>query len=120
MADHEPVVAATANLHKLEEMTAILGPVLELTPRPPDLPDVIENGATLEDNARLKAVAVAGATGLAALADDTGLEVAALGGAPGVRSARYAGESSSDADNVAKLLSELEGAPDRRAAPSPH
>jgi len=115
VATHEPVVAATANPHKLEEMTAVVGPVLELRPRPPDLPDVIEDGATLEANARLKAVAVADATGLAALADDTGLEVDALGGAPGVRSSRYAGESAVDADNVAKLLRELEGATDRRA-----
>jgi XTP/dITP diphosphohydrolase len=79
--------------------------------RPPDVPDIEETGATLEDNARLKAVAICSATGDAAIADDTGLEVDALGGAPGVRSARYAGEAASYGDNVAKLLSELAGVP---------
>jgi len=72
-------------------------------------------GESLEDNARLKARAVLEATGSAAIADDTGLEVVALGGAPGVRSARFAGERATYADNVAKLLSCLEGVEDRRA-----
>ena len=74
-----------------------------------EAPDVEETGATLDENARIKASALAGAFGLLAVADDTGLEVDALHGAPGVYSARYAGEHASYADNVAKLLRELEG-----------
>jgi XTP/dITP diphosphohydrolase len=74
-----------------------------------EAPDVEETGATLEDNARIKATALADAFGLLAVADDTGLEVDALHGAPGVHSARYAGEHASYADNVTKLLRELEG-----------
>ena len=70
-----------------------------------------ETGDTLEANARLKAVALCDATGLAALADDTGLEVDALGGAPGVRSARFAGDDVTDADNVNKLLDVLREVP---------
>ncbi len=74
-----------------------------------EAPDVEETGATLEENARIKAKALAGAFGLLALADDSGLAVDALAGAPGVHSARYAGAQASDADNVAKLLRELGG-----------
>jgi XTP/dITP diphosphohydrolase len=74
-----------------------------------EAPDVEETGSTLEENARIKASALADALGLLAIADDTGLEVDALNGAPGVYSARYAGERASYADNVVKLLSELEG-----------
>ncbi len=72
-------------------------------------PDVEETGATLEENARIKASALAAALGLAAIADDTGLEVDAIDGAPGVHAARYAGPDATYADNVAKLLRELEG-----------
>ena len=115
-------VLASANKDKAAEITAILGgvPDLTLVPRPPEVPDVEETGETLEDNARLKAVALCEATGLAAVADDTGLEVEALGGEPGVYSARYSGEGASYADNVAKLVSELDrvgasAADDRRA-----
>jgi XTP/dITP diphosphohydrolase len=79
------------------------------------LPDVDENADTLIDNARLKARAVCDATGLPALADDTGLEVTALDGAPGVRTARFAGEPPNDANNRAKLLRDLAGAADRSA-----
>jgi XTP/dITP diphosphohydrolase len=90
-----------------------------LLPRPGDVPEVVEDGETLLDNARLKARALVAATGVAAVADDTGLEVDALGGAPGVYSARYAGEDATYADNVAKLLRELgaleDGGGDRRA-----
>jgi XTP/dITP diphosphohydrolase len=71
-------------------------------------PDVAETGETLEANARIKARAVVGALGLPAIADDTGLEVDALGGAPGVRSARYAGDGATYEENVAKLLAEME------------
>ena len=103
-------VLASANPDKAAEIAAILGavPGLTLVPRPDHVPDVEETGETLEDNARLKAVALCVATGLAAVADDTGLEVEALAGAPGVYSARFAGEGATYADNVAKLLSELE------------
>ncbi len=103
------LVLATANPDKAAEITAILGavPGLVLRPRPPSVPDIEETGDTLVDNARLKAFSLVEATGLAAVADDTGLEVDALGGAPGVYSARYSGDHASYADNVAKLLAEL-------------
>ena len=103
------LVLATANPDKVAEIEAILGSAVGLLPRPADLPDVVEDGDTLEDNARLKAVAVAQAVGAAAVADDTGLEVDALGGAPGVHSARYSGDDATYEDNVRKLLAELEG-----------
>jgi XTP/dITP diphosphohydrolase len=112
------LVLASANPDKTREIVAILTealPGLELKPRPAGLPDVVENGDTLVDNARLKAAAVAAAAGEPAVADDTGLEVAALGGQPGVFSARYAGEDASYADNVRKLLAALDGIDDRRA-----
>lgn len=102
------LVLASANPDKAAEIAAILGPSVELVPRPDSVPDVVEDGETLEDNARLKAVAICEATGEAAVADDTGLEVEALEGAPGVHAARFAGESATYADNVAKLLRELE------------
>ncbi|MGH9010371.1 MAG: RdgB/HAM1 family non-canonical purine NTP pyrophosphatase [Acidimicrobiia bacterium] len=114
------LILASANPDKAAEMSAILVaavPGLDLAPRPADLADVDETGATLLDNARLKAAAIAAATGEAAVADDTGLAVDALGGAPGVYSARFAGEDATYADNVAKLLEELDGvASDRRTA----
>jgi XTP/dITP diphosphohydrolase len=114
------LVLASANPDKAREVAEVLADVLgptvvELVPRPTGVPDVVEDGATLEDNARLKAQALVAATGEAAAADDTGLEVAALGGAPGVVSARWAGPAATYADNVAKLLAELAGSPDRRA-----
>jgi XTP/dITP diphosphohydrolase len=103
------LVLASANPDKVTEIQAILSAALEVTllPRPADVPDVVEDGETLLDNARLKARALVAATGEAAVADDTGLEVDALGGAPGVYSARYAGEDAIYADNMAKLLREL-------------
>jgi XTP/dITP diphosphohydrolase len=112
------LVLASNNPDKAAEIRAILGtalPGLDLRPRPADLGEVDETGGTLEENARLKAVAIAGATRLPAVADDTGLEVAALDGAPGVRSSRYAGEHATYADNVAKLLAAMAGKPDRAA-----
>jgi XTP/dITP diphosphohydrolase len=80
-----------------------------------DWPDIEETGETFEANALLKARMVVAATGLPALADDTGLEVAALGGAPGVRTARYSGPNATYADNVARLLVDLRHQADRRA-----
>ncbi|HEX2042850.1 MAG TPA: RdgB/HAM1 family non-canonical purine NTP pyrophosphatase [Acidimicrobiales bacterium] len=110
------LVLATANLDKAVEIAALLdGSGFEVAPRPADVPDVPETADTLEANARLKAQAILAATGEAAVADDTGLEVDALGGRPGVWAARYAGEGATYADNVAKLLAELEGVEDRRA-----
>jgi XTP/dITP diphosphohydrolase len=111
------IVVATANPDKAREIRAVLeaeGLAIELVPRPGDVADVDETGETLLDNARLKARALSRATGLLAVADDTGLEVDSLGGAPGVFSARYAGDSATYADNVAKLLREMTSV--RRAA----
>lgn len=103
------IVVASANPKKAAELAELLsGLPVQVVPRPPEVPEVVEDGDTFLDNARLKAVALAAATGDAALADDSGLEVDALGGAPGVFSARFAGESASDADNVALALAELE------------
>jgi XTP/dITP diphosphohydrolase len=116
MSDRPHLVCASANPDKVAEIEFILGDVVALLPRPADLPDVVEDADTLEGNARLKAVAICEATGMAAVADDTGLEVTALGGAPGVYSARWAGEGCSYADNRERLLRELAGADDRSAA----
>jgi XTP/dITP diphosphohydrolase len=105
------VVLATANPDKAREIRAVISGVagdrIEIVERPAGAADVDETGETLEDNALLKAVALAELTGSPAIADDTGLEVATLGGAPGVRSARYSGEHATYAENVAKLLREL-------------
>lgn len=112
-------VAATANPAKHRELADLLrelsaGAVV-LLPRPPGAPAVEESGATLEENALAKASAVAEVAGAAALADDTGLEVVALGGEPGVHAARYAGAGADDAANVALLLERLGDCRDRRA-----
>jgi len=109
------LVCASANPDKVAEIRTILGHAVALAPRPADVPDVVEDADTLHGNARLKAAAIARATGQPAVADDTGLEVAALDGAPGVWSGRYAGEDATYADNCRKLLGELAGATDRRA-----
>ena len=106
-------VLASANPDKAREIAEILIGV-ELVPRPAWVPDVDETGTTLEENARLKAVALALATGEAAIADDTGLEVDALDGAPGVYAARFAGPTATYADNVAKLLADLSDVPAAR------
>ena len=108
------LVLATANPDKAEEIRFVLrgaGLDVDLVPRPAGVPEVDETGETLEENARLKAVALCDATGLPAVADDTGLSVDALFGAPGVYSARFAGEHATYADNVAKLLRELRDVP---------
>lgn len=107
-------VLATANKDKAAEIRQILGGI-DLVERPADVPDVDETGETLVANARLKAVALCEATGMAAIADDTGLEVDALDGAPGVYSARYAGEHVTYEDNRLKLLAALDGAASRAA-----
>jgi XTP/dITP diphosphohydrolase len=84
----------------------------------PDVPDIVEDGKTFFENALKKARAVSEKTGLASLADDSGLEVDSLGGRPGIHSARYSGPDATDASNIRKLLTELHGRPDelRRAA----
>ena len=114
------LVLATRNRHKREELAAILGG-LDITIHTldefPDAPEVVEDGATCEANAAKKAHAIAAFTGLPAVADDTGLEVDALGGRPGVYAARYAGEDATYEDNCRKLLLELTGVPrERRTA----
>ena len=101
------LVCASANPNKYSEISQILSGVVNLIPRPAEIPEVVEDADTLEGNARLKAIAVRMATGCAAVADDTGLEVDALGGAPGILSARYAGEDASYEDNVSKLLESM-------------
>jgi XTP/dITP diphosphohydrolase len=111
-------VLATANSDKAQEIASILGDSVRLLPRPESVEEVDETGVTLLENARLKARAVARATGRPAIADDTGLEVDALEGRPGVHSSRYAGPDATYDENVAKLLAELEPVEDgeRRAA----
>jgi XTP/dITP diphosphohydrolase len=108
------LVLATASPEKAVEIAdifaAIAGGRVELVPRPEGASEVEETGDTLEENARLKARALVELTGMPAVADDTGLEVDALGGAPGVRSARYAGEAATYDANVTKLLADLETA----------
>jgi XTP/dITP diphosphohydrolase len=114
------LVVASANPDKVAEIATILGPGVELRPRPSSVGEVVEDAPTLEGNARLKAAAIAAAAGEGAVADDTGLEVDALDGRPGVYSARFAGEHATYDENVAKLLAELDrvGArdPDARRA----
>jgi len=113
----ERVVIGTKNPDKLAEMIAVLGaavPGLEVV-EGESWPDVDETGATLAENALLKARAVAEATGHAAIADDTGLEVDALGGRPGVHTARFAGPAATYAENRQRMLSEMAGV-DARAA----
>jgi XTP/dITP diphosphohydrolase len=109
------LVLATRNEHKLREFRTLLAPHEVLA-----LPDEVtlppETGETFEDNAREKARAARVATGVAAVADDSGIEAAALDGRPGVRSARYAGEDASDEENLAKLLAEVPDEGDRRVA----
>jgi XTP/dITP diphosphohydrolase len=122
VGDQLRLVCASANADKVAEIQQILGApvdgrvVVALEPRPESVPDVVEDADTLLGNARLKAAAIAAATGRPAVADDTGLFVDALDGAPGVLSARYAGEGCSYADNRRKLLEELAGELDRRAS----
>ena len=109
------LVLSTRNPHKVRELGVLLSPheVLSL-PDHVELPP--ETGQTFADNALDKARAAARATSMAAIADDSGIEAAALGGAPGVRSARYAGEHANDEENLAKLLREVPPDGDRRVA----
>jgi XTP/dITP diphosphohydrolase len=109
------LVLATRNEHKLQELRRIL-PELELLPLPDDVELPPETGDTVAANAIIKAAAAASATGLPAVADDSGIEAAALGGAPGVYSARYAGEHATDQENLDRLLREVPADGDTRLA----
>ena len=112
------LVLATRNAHKVTELAAILGPLLDgivLEPLPDAAPDPVEDGDTFAANALIKARSAVAFTGLPAIADDSGISVDALGGAPGVHSARYAG-TRDDRDNLELLLANLGAATDRRAA----
>ena len=108
-------MVASRNEHKLRELAALL-PGHDLVPLPADVTLPPETGVTFADNALGKARAATAATGHAAIADDSGIEAAALGGRPGVRSARFAGEHASDEDNLRKLLRDVPGDGDRRVA----
>jgi XTP/dITP diphosphohydrolase len=109
------LVVATRNEHKLRELGEIVTGV-ELEPLPPDVELPPEDGASFADNALIKARAARRATGTTAIADDSGIEARALGGAPGVRSARFAGPEATDEQNLGKLLRELDRGDDRAVA----
>lgn len=114
----ETIVLASSNPHKVEELRATLAPLnieLKSSADFPGLDEVVEDAPTLQGNALKKAEYLFEMTGLPSLADDTGLEVDALDGAPGVYSARYAGEKATYEDNVQKLLREMKGQKDRKA-----
>ncbi len=121
------VVLATRNAHKVVELRQILAEVVvaqglaidldvAVVPTPDDVPDVVESGVTFEANALLKARAVCAATGLPALADDSGLAVDVLGGSPGVFSARWSGRHGDDRANLELLLRQLADVPDEDRA----
>ena len=108
-------ILATGNPDKAAEIAAVLldaGAPVVLEPRDPGWPEPAETGATLEENARIKAIDVCVRSGRAAIADDTGLEVDGLDGAPGVHSARFAGDQATYVDNLLLLLERLRGRPD--------
>jgi XTP/dITP diphosphohydrolase len=108
------IVMASRNQHKVRELASVLAPhTIEPLPEWVELPP--EDGETFTDNALIKARAAAAATGTSVLADDSGIVVPALAGAPGVRSARYAGPSATDEENLDKLLQDMAGQDDRRA-----
>lgn len=115
MTASRELVCATANPGKVAEIAGLLPDGWVLLPRPQSVGEIVEDAGTLVGNARLKARAILAVTGKAAVADDTGLEVAALGGAPGVDTAIFAGEGCTDADNRRKLLGALSGVGERTA-----
>ena len=114
------LLAATGNQHKVEEFRSLLG---DLTSRVnvipmstiPNFPALVEDGKTFEENAKRKAEQASAYADMAAFADDSGLEVEALNGAPGIYSARYAGEGATDAQRIEKLLNEMKGKTNRKA-----
>lgn len=109
------MILATRNRHKLEEMAALL-PSLDLQPLPAELASPVEDGESFEANALIKARAAHRATGEAVIADDSGIAAEDLGGAPGIYSARYAGDGASDEENLAKLLREVDATGGARRA----
>ncbi|HEY7630348.1 MAG TPA: RdgB/HAM1 family non-canonical purine NTP pyrophosphatase [Thermoleophilaceae bacterium] len=109
------LVLSTRNQHKVRELGVLLAPH-EVLPLPDDVVLPPETGETFAENALIKARTAAQATGMPAVADDSGIEAAALGGAPGVRSARFAGEQASDEENLSKLLRDVPADGDRRVA----
>ena len=117
MSRRKTLVIATHNTHKQSEMNSILtglGVTIIGLDQFPEIKDIEETGTTLIENALIKARTVQAITGLPSLADDTGLEVDALNGAPGVYSARYAGENATFEENVTKMLAALKGIPDEK------
>ncbi len=119
MANNIPLVIATGNPGKITEIQELLAGFPVETKNLDDfgpIPQVLEDGETFDENAYKKASFTAKILGIPALADDSGLVVEALGGAPGVLSARYAGENATDEQRVAKLLNEMKGQTHRRAA----
>lgn len=114
------LLAATTNKHKVLEFQNLIQDIREkvriLTPDTiPSFPEIEENGSSFEENSAIKARAASRYADMAAFADDSGLEVKALNGRPGIHSSRYAGENATDQDRIAKLLEELAGAEDRSA-----
>jgi len=114
------ILAATSNKHKVIEFKAAFAPLLKkmtlLTQDDiPGFPEISETGSSFEENAMIKARAASAYADMPAFSDDSGLEVAALDGAPGIFSARYAGDNASDADRIAKLLADMQGQTNRRA-----
>ncbi len=109
------LVLATHNIHKRDELATMLSGLFIVKMLPDDFPEIEETGTTLEENALIKARAVHEVLRIPVVADDTGLEVEALGGAPGVYTARYAGPMATYADNCRKLLSALEAEDNRKA-----
>jgi XTP/dITP diphosphohydrolase len=109
------IILATHNKHKVTELSELAKDHMQFEVLPDDFPDIEETGASLQENALLKARFVYNELGIPSLADDTGLEVSALEGAPGVMTARFAGENATYKDNCLKLLKELNGKSDRRA-----
>jgi XTP/dITP diphosphohydrolase len=103
------LILASRNAHKVRELGELL-PGFELKPLPDGIPSPVEDGETFSDNALIKARAARAAVGGVVIADDSGIEVDALAGAPGVRSARFAGEGAGDRENLEKLLREMEAA----------
>jgi len=115
---NKELILATHNVGKVKEYRALLSSFFTNIKTLGDLdrvPEVVEDGQSFKDNALKKARAILNATGRAALADDSGLEVSTLGGRPGIRSARFAGERATDSENIDKLLIELEGEVERQA-----
>jgi XTP/dITP diphosphohydrolase len=105
------LVCASANPSKVAEIEALLDGIVTLLPRPANVPDVVEDSGSLVGNARLKAAAIAAATGQPAVSDDTGLFVDALDGAPGVDTAYFAGPNATHVENRARMLRDLAGVP---------